>query len=566
MRGSELAGSTNVEVENNERSIAVQTLDQFYKTHMTLMTAESCDGPLKPAVIWTETARVMASDRNDPLAVLALAAGDGEENNKGCAIAHLVRDTGNPVEKATSLCINRIEADHAASGVDKAEALDIVRRAARELSNCLRAHTFVEGQGIRCPAPERSEVHLCCNSQARPTTRRLLSLVNICKMAAFSYDATAGQYPRKQSNGELHGTAFRAGGTGLCTLQMRLINLLNVHAKGAPHTSKKIWKGKFPRWKALELEYRHSELGAALVRAGFLRYSREYAIGPDPFKEAKIVRSLAFCGAGPVADDASCYPHALAHLLEARLSSVGPSPPRSTSATKVLVQNKAAIFDAMSKRGELNLGDRANDILKRLFLRLSMDGSFSMFMQEHGIDGCLAQALEANLDFPGEIEASDGSRIRFSLAAYITEQRQLTTRLAELQPGMLNFIRDWFKLRRDPRVLTPERTLKSYVLQSFEGLSREAKVREALRFKETDGGVTVVPINLQHDGIQFAMSGDQELDREVTAALQGRLEQATKAALEYDQPVTCEPTNDASLARLKKVYTKRHKRSRPGRS
>ena len=153
MRGSELAGSTNVEVENNERSIAVQTLDQFYKTHMTLMTAESCDGPLKPAVIWTETARVMASDRNDPLAVLALAAGDGEENNKGCAIAHLVRDTGNPVEKATSLCINRIESNHAASGVDKAEALDIVRRAARELSNCLRAHTFVEGQGIRCPAP-----------------------------------------------------------------------------------------------------------------------------------------------------------------------------------------------------------------------------------------------------------------------------------------------------------------------------------------------------------------------------------------------------------------------------
>ena len=44
-----------------------------------------------------------------------------------------------------------------------------------------------------------------------------------------------------------------------------------------------------PDLRILDIEYRHSERGARLIAAGFVRYSREYAIGPDPFRCSKPV-------------------------------------------------------------------------------------------------------------------------------------------------------------------------------------------------------------------------------------------------------------------------------------
>ena len=71
----------------------------------------------------------------------------------------------------------------------------------------------------------------------------------------------------------------------------------------------------------------------------------------------------------------------------------------------------------------------------------------------------------------------------------------------------------------------PERTLKSYVLQEAEAISR----REKLRWAEATGRL---PVNLQHDGLLVQLwSGDDRVE------VARSLERLSTAVLGYDQPV-----------------------------
>ena len=62
----------------------------------------------------------------------------------------------------------------------------------------------------------------------------------------------------------------------------------------------------------VRLRYGYSQLGRALAEAGHVRGSREYAVGPDPFKWPTELRDAAFAGMGAEMDDKAAYPRIIA--------------------------------------------------------------------------------------------------------------------------------------------------------------------------------------------------------------------------------------------------------------
>ena len=83
----------------------------------------------------------------------------------------------------------------------------------------------------------------------------------------------------------------------------------------------------------------------------------------------------------------------------------------------------------------------------------------------------------------------------FGLQAYIDSRATLTAEFKTLMPEMNTFVALWLRARDDLRVVTHERTAKSYFLQEAEGLSHWAKVMWA----RLRGDVRVT--NLQHEGV-----------------------------------------------------------------
>ena len=71
--------------------------------------------------------------------------------------------------------------------------------------------------------------------------------------------------------------------------------------------------------RSLPISYVHSERGARLVAAGFVRYSREYALGPDPFTCSRLVRDAALQEVSHDLDDAISFPTAQQAVFPSRL-------------------------------------------------------------------------------------------------------------------------------------------------------------------------------------------------------------------------------------------------------
>ena len=64
----------------------------------------------------------------------------------------------------------------------------------------------------------------------------------------------------------------------------------------------------------LRVQYRHSAMGRALLEAGHVTGSREYAVGIDPFTWPRELRGAAYAGRGAELDDKAAYPRAMAAL------------------------------------------------------------------------------------------------------------------------------------------------------------------------------------------------------------------------------------------------------------
>merc|ERR1711965_397598 len=91
----------------------------------------------------------------------------------------------------------------------------------------------------------------------------------------------------------------------------------------------------------------------------------------------------------------------------------------------------------------------------------------------------------------------EGSTIphRFDTLEYMAAQPERTAWLSRRMRRALEYIEILHKQMRETKKL-PERTLRSYVLQEAEAVSRRAKIHWA---REHLGGDSI--INLQHDGV-----------------------------------------------------------------
>ena len=160
--------------------------------------------------------------------------------------------------------------------------------------------------------------------------------------------------------------------------------------------------------------------------------------------------------------------------------------------------------------------------MKLLFNLLDMDGTIHTWLEE---------PTDAGGTFRSEMAAGvsvQSSHVRllplggsvgqvFSLAEYIDEQPERTQETARRMPLMLQMVQ---QLNVDLGKSQPfhERTLKSYLLQEAEGISRSAKLQWCSQHGCTG-------INLQHDGVVIRLTGDwtnadaeEELSRVSTAA------------------------------------------------
>ena len=102
--------------------------------------------------------------------------------------------------------------------------------------------------------------------------------------------------------------------------------------------------------------------------------------------------------------------------------------------------------------------------------------------------------------------------------------------LAERLPHMHSFIAKWFR-QQGEHSKRPERTLKSYVLQETEAISREQKLRWA---RTTDRAA----VNLQHDGVLLQLRPYDDKPYVETA-----LTSLCSATLGYPQPVSHKPSS-----------------------
>ena len=239
------------------------------------------------------------------------------------------------------------------------------------------------------------------------------------------------------------------------------------------------------------IRYWHASLGTALVDAGLVATSREYAVPPDwhidPFTLPKRIRSIAL-GVFHDVDDAGSHPNARLHMVQ-----------QGRQVVRHFIEHRNEVLHAMGAilfPGASVSEQRAR--VKRLFASLDMDGNVTTFANRW--------ALQAEAIRSMRLQLADGTT--FQMHAYLTAQYNATQHLTECVErniGMSSYVTAWLNAHK-PGKPHPERTVKSYCLQEAESTSRTAKLDWCHR-----NGHAVV--SLQHDGliIAFAQGTDERV-------------------------------------------------------
>jgi hypothetical protein len=388
------------------------------------------------------------------------------------------------------LCIAVAKAPPTASEVSTKYAAAHARLHANEASGAHYERALARLNGARDDLlHEPAELFERRTAAARPITSRLRCPIDVGALNAFAATDAALSIPVRK-DGQPYGGAYR------WRIQ-RLLEHVQM-CKGSTITG------------ILVIEYHHSALGAALVNAGFVSSSREYAVGADPFKESKLLRSLALGRFGLDFDDVASYPHARLAIIEA-----------GSDVCRRFLKSRDTIMRQVGAHFFPNDPSPSSrrDKVKKLFNSLDMDGTYKGWRAKVGVSRSIG--LEG-------LTISDDEGVAFSLKEYIDGQPAGTRELATKMPAMLEFIRAWIAAnptndREHER--TPERTLKSYHLQEMEGFSRAAK----LRWCAANGHAA---INLQHDGVVIALRGQME-----EQAAREELRAVSSSALAYMQEV-----------------------------
>ena len=271
------------------------------------------------------------------------------------------------------------------------------------------------------------------------------------------------------------------------------------------------------------IRYRHSPLGAALVDAGLVNASREYAINVDKEKDpfhvlSKEMRGLVLGRFGYDFDLSAAHPHVKINMVE----------PGRAESIHFLRHRKEILEEAGRRLFPALSDDDQKAKAKMLFAAIDMDGSFVGFVHEQQLP---AGTSPATLD----MQLQDGTH--FDMQQYLAWQKEgtewLWDRLGHNAPGhegrtgMGSFVEAWLK-KNKPKP-HPERTLKSYCFQESESYGRMAMVEWAAQQGHA-------ALNLQHDGVVICLRQETTKTHACDA-----IARACSDACRYLQPVAAKP-------------------------
>ena len=202
---------------------------------------------------------------------------------------------------------------------------------------------------------------------------------------------------------------------------------------------------------------------------------------------------------------------------------------------EVFLEHREAIMLEMSRRLFPQLQNEAERAegrsrVKLLFNLLDMDGGLDTWYESETEAGDTFRSLMAananisRMRVTIRDEHGDPTGQEFDMGAYVGEQPERTREAARRMPLALCLAKqlneDWHRGQRHH-----ERTLKSYLLQEGEGVSRVAKLAWCAQH-----GCTA--INLQHDGVVVRLTDDWTAE-----AAEADLSRMATAACGYVQPV-----------------------------
>jgi hypothetical protein len=253
-----------------------------------------------------------------------------------------------------------------------------------------------------------------------PITCRLRCPIDVAALRAFAADPRSLHVPVRRQQGLQIGKSYREYIEGF---------LEHVQLES-------------PAEGYVDVSYRHSELGAALVGCGLVRASREYGIGPgDPMKLPSFLRALALRRFSVELDDKSAHLRACAALLT----------PGSDVVARYL-QHRDAIHAALGERVHPHDAAAGAAAVKVLFLSINMDGTVEGWKERQGLprDDPILQP---------PVRLPDGAT--FDMRAYARVQEEATVWLADRWLGAgTQFIATWSRLHeRREAAAHPERTL-----------------------------------------------------------------------------------------------------------
>ena len=260
----------------------------------------------------------------------------------------------------------------------------------------------------------------------------------------------------------------------------------------------------------IEAPYRHSRRGARIVAAGFVRHSREFVDGPDPFQCARLVRTAAWEDISYEGDDQACY-------QTAQLALFGQAGAQMTTFVTHPKVVRRAVGDHLIRHDKMDPEERLSQA-KTLLNALDNGGSVATWAVKLGD----AYRAEAATDTNLQLDLPDLRT--FNVARFAAEAEAGAAWLERRQPALVEFVTNTNRHMGDGarrHVLTA----KSFVLQDYEGASRAAKAEWA---RVTGGEV----ISFQHDGVRIRLGARWRAENAARA-----LTEACSAALGYTQTV-----------------------------
>ena len=276
----------------------------------------------------------------------------------------------------------------------------------------------------------------------------------------------------------------------------------------------------------VNIQYRMPAKGAQLRAAGYVMLCRVNAGGADPFTLPTALREMALARFGTDFDDSSSYPRGFLHMLES-----------GAEVCRLFIENREAVLrQAGAYFFPTASATERRDRVKLLTNRLDMDGTFDRWCDDMEVPQRRRHLPSVRVELPPTRTsvAVRGARVhvtvvvqpqRFNMAAYVAAQPARTREVGRRCPRMLAFVQELRPQRRGDHPDAPLRTIKSYIAQEREAVSREAKRAWCVAHGHHW-------LNTQHDGMIIALRRGISLE---VARLD--LKRVCSAWLGYPQPV-----------------------------